>query len=568
MSNWFDFDESLAANLTRTDFLKYIGAGVGTVTLSGVLAACGSTNSSGANSSTSGSTQASAGGTGAKDTLTIAYQGDPGTLQPQFVQTPQEQEVVINTYDTVVDYPSGEKTYKGQSYRMADYSKPEPGLVQKIARSADGKTYTITIRPNLVFPSGRKLTMADVSASFDAMFNAAGVGAFLLSQGGVTHRSQISTLDARRFRIAASHATPITLAVFGIWALTFYDATALKHHATKSDPYANNWLAQNVDGYGSYTIQRHEPGVEMVLQANPKYFRGVPKIKTVTLKIIPSPQERASLLQEGSVDMATYLDPQDASRLKSESNLNILSIPFINTAYVGFNLKMKPFDNPMVRQALSYATPYDQIINGVYYKDARPVKSVVTEGFPGTYNGSWPYTYDVDKAKSLLAKAGVKSLSFNLTYDESFTTHQSIGTILASAWGQVGVKVNLTQVSEAQFSALFDPNKRDTPIWIDETFSVIPDPYYQLGLYFSDAGFHNWGHYHNAALESAIAQGQFLTNSKQRLSLIERAQGPMIADPPWIFLAQLNQIVPTTKAVTGYTLYYDGLTRYRLLSNG
>jgi peptide/nickel transport system substrate-binding protein len=563
MTNWFDFDERLAANLTRTDFLKLIGAGAGAAAMGGVLAACGG-SSSAANSSGA----SSGGSSGSKDTLTIAYQGDPGTLQPQFVQTPQEQEIVINTYDTVVDYPSGAKTYKGQSYLQADYSRPEPGLVQKIDRSADGKTYTITIRDGLVFPSGRAMTMLDVMTSFDAMFKAAGVGAFLLSQGGVTKRSQITTLDSKRFKIEASVATPITLAVFGIWALTFYDAQALKKHATSSDPYANNWLTNNVDGYGAYTIQQHEPGVQMVLQANPKYFRGQPKIKTVTLKIIPSPQERASLLEEGTVDMATYLAPRDAAQLKSNPSLNVLSVPFINRPYVGFNVKQKPFDNKLIRQALSYATPYDQIISSVYYGEARRATSVVALGFPGQFNGTWPYNYDLQKAKSLLSQASASNLSFDVTYNESFTTHEAIATILASSWSQIGVTANLTKVSAAQFASLFDPTKRNTPVWIEETFSVIPDPYYELGLFFSDAGFHNWGHYHNAALESAIAHGQFLSNTKERLSLIEQAQSSMVADPPWIFLAQLNQLVPTRKSVTGYTLYYDGLTRYRLLSNG
>jgi len=549
-----DFDELIERNVSRTDFLALLAAG-------GLVA--GSFPGAGLAQRTL--TRSAIGSSQAKDTLIVAYAGDPPNLHPQFAQVPQGQEVIINTYDTVVDYPSGNRVYHGERYRQADYAHPMGGLVQSITRSRNGRVYTFTLRPNVRFPSGRKMTMRDVSKSFDAMFNANGVGVFLLAQGGVTKRSQIRTLDSRRFQINASSATPITLAVLGIWCLTFYDTQLLSTHATAGDPYANKWLVNHVAGYGAYILDKFSPGVELRLRANPSYVRGVPTIKNVVLKIVPSPQERASLLDSGAVDMATYLQPRDVDRLKKNSKLNVLSIPFIVRPYVGFNLKQKPFDNKLFRQALSYATPYDAIITSVYFGEARRCTSVTPLDFPGQYKGRWPYTYDLTKAKTLLAQSGVAKPSFDLVYDASFATHESIAIILRSEWAKIDVTANLKKLNSADFAAQWDPTKRTTPIWIEETFAVVPDPYYDLGLFFSDAGFHNFGHYHNTALEQAIKEGQFLQDTGRRLEIIRKAQASMVEDPPWIFLAQLNWIVPMRSTIAGYALYYDALTRYRLL---
>jgi len=548
------FDALLEANLSRTDFLGYLGAAVA-ATAVGV----------GPAAQVFADTTVSARTLKTKDTLIVAYAGDPPNLHPQFAQVPQGQEVIINTYDEVIDYPSSVRTYRGQTYRLADYSKPVGALVRSIQRSRDGRVYTFELRPNLRLPSGRLLDMSDVTKSFDAMFNANGVGVFLLAQGGVTKRNQIQALDGHRFQILASHATPITLAVLGIWCLTFYDTKILKQHATSKDPWANKWLINHVDGYGAYILDRFQPGVELRLRANPYYWRGVPAIKNVILKIVPSPQERASLLETGAVDMSTYLAPSDVHALKGHPGVNILSLPFIVRPYIGFNLKQKPFDNKLLRQALSYATPYDAIIKTVYFNEARRCTSVTPVGFPGQFTGHWPYNYNLAKARDLLKRSGLKNVQFDLPYDAGFATHEQIAIILRSTWNQIGVAVNPKKLNSADFAAQWDPSKRTTPIWIEETFAVVPDPYYDLGLFFSDAGFHNFGHYHNAALEQAIKTGQFLNNRTRRLEIIRKAQASMVDDPPWIFLAQLNWIVSKRSNVTGYTLYYDALTRYRQL---
>jgi peptide/nickel transport system substrate-binding protein len=549
---------SMAASLASVDITRrsfsrgLLGAGL-VAGVPGLLAACSSS------SATSTSTTSS----GPKDTMTVAYATDPAELDPALAFNPQSQEIIQNCYKSLIDF--GTQPGPGGVPRE-DVNTITPVLAQSYTVSPDGKTYTFQLRQGVHSQDGHELTTADVQWSFDWMFNSGGAGTFLLSTGAVyppvSHAMKI--LDKYSFELTATEPTPVTLEVMQIWIESIVDSQSIIPHTSSADPYAAHWLKNHCAGYGAYYLKSYVPGQQIVLAANTPSWN--PPIKTVTLQIIPSPSDRAALMESGAVDIAQNLLPSDANRLTGASGVNMVSLPFSNVQYVGFNCRLKPTDNVMVRQALTYATPVEEIKKVVYYGAATIPTSYEPSVYPGasTY---WPYSYNPAKAMQLLKAAGYPNgFTLELPWDTGIPTHQQTALILQSAWKEVGVTLNLQPLSSSAYAALLPPNTLTTNLFLEADFSVVPDPYYTLGLFFSTKGFHNFGHFSDPTLDAALAQGQFIKDQQQRLAIITQAQTSLVDGAPWVMCAYPDWQIALSSRVQGYSLHWDGLTRYDQLT--
>jgi peptide/nickel transport system substrate-binding protein len=550
------FPEAVGPYVARRTFAKgLLGAGL-LAGVPGLLAAC-STPGSG--------TSTSSGGGGATDSMTVAYATDPAELDPALAFNPQSQEIIQNCYKSLIDFG----TQAGPAgVPREDVALVRPVLAQSYTVSPDGKTYTFHLRRGVRSQAGHELTTADVTWSFDWMFNSGGAGAFLLSTGGVYPPvpAAVKILDKYTFELTARDPTPVTLEVMQIWIESILDSQTIIPHTSKADPFASHWLKDNCAGYGAYYLKSYIPGQEIVLAANTPSWN--PPIKTVTLKIVPSPSDRAALMQSGAVDMAQNLLPSDASHLKGASGVNMVSLPFSNVQYVGFNCTAAPTNNVKVRQALTYATPVEEIIKVVYYGAATAPTSYEPSVYPGasTY---WPYSYNPAKAKQLLSEAGYPhGFTLDLPFDTGIPTHQPTALILQSAWKEVGVTINLNPLSSSAYAALLPPNKLSTNLYLEADFSVVPDPYYTLGLFFGTKGFHNFGHFSDPGLDAALASGQFVKDQTERLQIITAAQKSLVDGAPWVMCAYPDWQIALSDRVKGYSLHWDGLTRYDQLTLG
>ncbi len=498
------------------------------------------------------------------DTLLIAYPGDIPTLNPGFAQQPTSQEPIRAIYSSLVDFGT-KKGPKGLPVSNANVLKPL--LAESYTVSKDGKTYTFHLRKGLLSQAGNELTTADVVWSFNNMFHGGGAGAFLLGTGAVTApvTKALTVLDKYTFQVHAAQPTPLTLQVLYIWIESIMDSKTIKTHASASDPYPNTWLQTNSAGYGPYYVQNYTHGQAMTLVAKSNYPVGEPKLTTVVLQIINSASDRAAAIQQGAVDIAENLTYKDADGLKNAPGVTLISQPFSNYAYIGFNLTQKPLDDPRVRQALNYAMPVDEIIKTVYLGQADAATGYVPRSFPGasTY---YPYHYNPAKAKALLKAAGVTNLSFPLPFGSDVPNLSEIAVIVQSAWKEIGVNITLKPLTASAYAGLLPPNKVTTPLWLETTFSVVPDSYYTLGLFFGSKGFHNFGKFVSPALDQALAAGAYEHDQAKRLSIIEKAQKPFVDAAPWAVACLPYFQIALRDNVKGFALYADGLTRYEQLS--
>ena len=181
------------------------------------------------------------------------------------------------------------------------------------------------------------------------------------------------------------------------------DTEVVKEHVTDDDPWAEEWLAKNVaGGSGPFMIESWKPDEEVVFRANPDYWRGKSQIDKLVWKIVPSPATRVTLLLNGAVDVVEGLTTEELLALEGQPGVKIITVPSKNMAYVGLNSTIAPLDNKLVRQAISYAIDYEDIIANVYNGQAQRLWGPLPTGSAYQDPSLWKYDTDLDKAKDLL----------------------------------------------------------------------------------------------------------------------------------------------------------------------
>ncbi|MGN7308962.1 ABC transporter substrate-binding protein, partial [Bacillus subtilis] len=214
----------------------------------------------------------------------------------------------------------------------------------------------------------------------------------------------------------------------------------------------DDYLKTNAAGSGPFTLEKWDPASEAVFQANNDYWQGAPKLSKVTLKFTKEASNRVLLLNKSDVDMAIEIPPKDVAALQENSNLTIKSNASNRILFFAMNNNVKPFDNEKVRQAISYAIPYDQLINDVMYGQAKEMKSAVASNTPGFTDAGYVYEYNLDKAKELLKEAGyAEGFSFDFTLGSGFDDWEYDAVLIQAELAKIGIKMNINKVARAQF---------------------------------------------------------------------------------------------------------------------
>jgi peptide/nickel transport system substrate-binding protein len=183
-------------------------------------------------------------------------------------------------------------------------------------------------------------------------------------------------------------------------------ATADAEAATKDTSEA--WFLENSAGSGPYVLATYRPDDELRLKRNDAYWGTPPAIGEVVIKQTKDAVAQAQMLESGAADIAMQIDPDTAKTITSDAVV-VTTAPSFNFVYVALSPGAK--DNkvplsPKIREAVGYALDYQGIIDFTLGGAGKFQPAPIPNGFPGTANLPAP-VYDVDKAKALLAEAGV-----------------------------------------------------------------------------------------------------------------------------------------------------------------
>ncbi len=525
-----------------------------------LLASCGGSATTTA-ATTGGTAEGPSGPATADKVLTIAIASDPGSLDQDFVAFDLIALALHkNIYPYLIDY--GVTTVDGAE--VQDTSNIIPVYAESFTSDDGGKTWLLKIRQGITFPSGNVLTAEDVKWSKDRAFAAQANVAGVYRVIGLTEKEQIEVID--KYTVKITQAAPSALSeLIQVIGLYVFDSEEMKKHATESDPWAQEWATLNHTGGGAFNIESWQKGSGLVLSANSQYPLGKPYFDEVRLNIVPAAANRRLMLERGDIDIAFDLTRQDLKDLKNNPDLKVISVPSNEIAQIYIDISIPPLDNKLVRQAIAYAIPYEQLISGVYGGDARPMTSIVPREMPGWSENGFPYTYDPAKAKSLLEEAGMSNgFSTSLAIMTDNDEQERIAILLQSELKKVGIDLAIEKLDPATF--VDRRAKKTIPMQIGIAALWVNDVQYLLEIEWTTGAFLNYSNYSNPRVDEIAAALRETVEPAPRMALIKEVQEEIFAEEvPAIPLLQPNFNLAMRKDINGWVQPVDQLFRLAYL---
>jgi peptide/nickel transport system substrate-binding protein len=356
---------------------------------------------------------------------------DPSTAPPQI--TPFGMMYAI--HDALV------RPYPGQ--------KMGPSLAESWTESEDGLTYEFKLRPNLKFHNGDALTTDDVKFSFER-YN--GAGAKTIKD----HVKDVEIVDPRVVRFHLKEPWPDFMTFFGTTASAVGIVVPKKYIGEVGD----DGFKKHPIGAGPYKFVSTKPGIEVVLEAFPEYWRRVPNVKTLVMRSVPDATTRALTLKSGEADIAYALDGVDAEGIQKDPKLKIVATKHASIFWLDFSDQWdpkSPWHDIRVRQAANYALDR-KAINDAGCLGFCPPAGVIVPRVMDFALQVEPVPYDPDKAKKLLAEAGYPN-----GFDAGqFTPNPGFPTVADAVMNYlnaVGIRLTMKQMERAAFTGDWQAHK-------------------------------------------------------------------------------------------------------------
>jgi len=448
-----------------------------------------------------------------------------------------------NGYGDII--PTNENLYEGLTRYKNGGTDIEPALAESWTASDDGLTVVFKIRSGVTFHDG---TPVDGKAVADSLLRQFDKNNPLYNEGMVYAEiifAEVASIAATGdLEVTFTLNRPITIlpANMAVFAANIASPTAVAQYGAD--------YSTHPSGTGPFKFDSWTKDVELVLVANDAYWGGRPKLDKVIFRTISDDTVRLTELQTGGIDIANQIDFKDADTVKNDSNLTLITGPFLNVQFVGVNQTLKPMDNPNVRQALQYAINKQNIAEVIFYGNYTLGAGPIAPGLVG-YDASLAntYTYDPDKAKSLLADAGDVSFDF---YNRTNSFWPLLGQLIQADLEAVGIKTNLKSLEDAEFFAAL--NASQAPAFLNDWTWDNADPdNVMFSLFTAPRAVTRLG-YKNDRVNELNTQAQTETDPDKRQAEYVEAQTLILQDAIKVILGYPSRLIGTSNKIQGLLL--------------
>ncbi len=505
------------------------------VVLALVLAACGGgaeqTTTTEAGPGTTAATQPTGGegepaepggGEPERPVIVVSLSTDVDILEPHTFRTTGAYAVTRALYQ-----PPADQVFVEEGGVRVGTSEVVPSpILESYTVSDDGLEATFVMNPEATFDNGDPITAGDLAYTFRRTIEGPGYIGLLLPFIGIESSDQIEVVDDRTLIIRPNVASSLfdrfmTFQVFGP-----INQAVAEANATPDDPWAFEYFTNNAVSSGPYSLVEFDRDRgQIVLDPNPGYPGEVAN-GGIIVRNIPDAEQRALLLQRGEIDVAVGLPPRLLAELQNDPNVNVYTAPSTRSVFLGMNVDIAPLDNKLVRQAISYAIPYDALLNQVMFGFASPAGTLIPSTME-TYAGDAIDVYEtnLDEARRLLEESGVGEFSIELAVPQSSNEQQQAAVLIQDNLRQIGIDAQINVLPDADYQGR--RNNRELPLFFHEWYSWGDDPFYQMTFLLKCGQFTNFANYCNEELDQIIAEGTFTTDpaKRQELSTADHAGG-------------------------------------------
>lgn len=473
--------------------------------------------------------------------------------------------VAWNVYDRLVKH--GMKT-DANGTSVYDISVMEPELATSWEISDDGTLYTFNLRKDATFHDGSGVTAEDVRWSFERAIAAGGFPAIQMGASYFLESSQFTALDDHTFQIQMPTPNKYVMANLTVPIPVIVNKDLALQHATEDDPYAFEWTSRNDAGGGAFKVAKWASGNELVLQRFDDWKSGpLPKMKTVVYRQISAAGTRRALLEKGDADVSIDLPPKDFSEMDAANDVNVVGVPVQSSVvYVEMNTKQAPFDNELIRKAIAYALPYDDIMATAYYQRAIPMYGAKEASeYPPVWPTPSPYYTDLEKSKALLAEAGYPDgFKTELYYDISRgTIREPMAILIKEQLAEIGIDVTIQKVPGANwFSKMLE---KSMPMVIASFYAWLDWPEYHFYWHYhgGNNSIFNAANYTNDDLDEIIDTARVTSDPQIYDDLISKMNKIVMDEVPKAPLARNYLDVALQPNVTGYNYWFHTQLDFR-----
>jgi len=423
----------------------------------------------------------------------------------------------------------------------------EPLLATSWEASDDGLSWTFYLRQGVKFHDGEAFNAQAVKTAIERTMNMGLGAAYLLDP-----IEEIEVVDEYTVRFKMSYSAPLDAIMAG--------AAAAWIMSPKSAEQSREWFdeAHGV-GTGPYMLESYKPDEEIVFTKFDDYWGGWKdtNITKIIVRIVKDAVVQQNMVESGEVDIALLVPPDAVSRIEAREDCKVLRCPsFVNYA-CHLNTAVAPLDNKLVRQAILYAIPYQDIITvGVAGRGTQALGPVPYGEF-GYDESLFQYSYDIDKAKELMELAGYPDgidRTLVLTYAAENELERAFCPLIKEGLSEIGIDVEIRpMIWTSQWELMKSGPEGAQDMGVLCWWPTINDAYdtlYSL-WHTEEAPFFNFAYYKNSEFDDLIDEAYATPDTENRKRLYSEAQAIIIEDAPSAYLFDVTLVIPFRSNVFG-----------------
>jgi peptide/nickel transport system substrate-binding protein len=487
------------------------------------------------------------------EVINVGFRGDPGNVDPAATMpTNNTWFLFYNVFERLV---------------RADKDDPN-NVVGVLAVSwetnADGSLWTFKLRESVEFHDGTKFNAEAVKYSFERLMGIA-LGP---SEWFADVIDTVTVVDDYTVTFTLKKAYPLfpslLSALDGPYIIS---PTAYKAQATTDDPWSRTWASENMVGTGPYIITDWVREQYVVLGAFDGYWGGWEgeHFTQINYKVVREPSSRKLGLLTGTLDYAEDISYTDIPSLVMNPDVVVHPNSTTQLWMIHLNNGRPPFDDAVVRQAVSYAFPYDATIQYIFQGYAVQAQGGLGRGLLYHNPNAIMYSTDLEKAKGLLAQAGYTDGGFTLEllYISGLDFQRQIAEAFQANLAELGitleirnypwstlVEMNSLPVSERPYMSI----RYNAPDFNDP-FSQTFKPIYECGQSW------NWSAYCSAEYDALLKEAETTTDAAELQRIAYRMQELMTEEAASIYIAEGSQVAGLGVDIEGYysIAFYPGI---------
>jgi oligopeptide transport system substrate-binding protein len=477
--------------------------------------------------------------------------GDPGTLDPAYITDYRDGSISALLFNGLVRYRSDSLE-----------------LVPDLARwevSKDHKVYTFKLEKGISFSNGRELTAADVKFSFERVLSPktksprrwvlAGIlGAQAYSDGQASEVAGLKVKDKSTIEITLEQPYATFLSLLAMPAA--YIVPKEEVEAKGLD------FGRQPVGTGPYQLREWRKDEFLSFTAHAGYFASQPYLDGVDIEIITDSRSYTAQFERGELE-AIPLSGLQLEAMQSNRNWQPLvsNQQDLSIFYLALNCQKAPLNNVKVRQALNYAINRENLLNIFDANRAILAKGPIPRIVAG-YNAALPgYEYNPQKAKSLLAEAGLKSGWKLRLWQSRSKGILPITNQIQKDLKAVGINVEIIQGEWSELDYVLANGVADA-VYLSWWGDYADAENFLYPVFHSD-NFGNNGNrarYRNDMVDVAIEEAMVTASEAERLQQCANLEQIIVEDAPWVFLWHSKSYTVVQPWVKGYVLHpiYNG----------